>query len=81
MWFVISIDGNRTLQWGKFDNEFELLRFVQYLRDSIYPDQLDAFRMIHYGKGYKKDYDESFAKFCEENGIRKQTFEERMSAN
>ena len=77
MWYVISLDHGQSLRWEETDRYEELLRCCQYLKNSIAEAKQNNFRVIHYAAG-ALDSDESFAEFCEQNEIRKETFEERM---
>lgn len=69
----LVVQDHRTL-WRAADTEENLKIFCQYHVDSALPEGLSAFTIFDTTTKTETD----FVDYCERNGIRKRSFEERM---
>ena len=81
---VIQItEGKQPTVWCTADDFKFLCKFCQYHIDSCIPEGLDSFWVFETKDPDDKGFEVperkwKFLEFCEQQGIRKRTFEERM---
>ena len=77
LWIIVCIDNNKTYRYAIADNASGLHKIVQYLRNSIDPEQQHKFNVLYMATGETTEI--PFIDFCNRNNIYRQTFNERMN--